>query len=114
MGFLETRVKFEGMTTEDIIEVYRIFCNAYGITSTKKDEEILGLHGIEPLETGGFLDFRPYDGAQFLCTRDGDEVHFIGHCRRHDYKGKEKNWDLQERIKDYFQKKTLPTLPRKP
>ncbi len=114
MGILETRVKFEGMTAEDIIAVYRIFCEAYGITSTKKDEEILRLHGVEPLETGGFLDFRPYDGAQFLCTRHGDEVHFIGHCRRQDYNERNKNLTLQEKIRDHFKDKTLPTLPRKP
>lgn len=106
MGFLETRVKFEGMTTEDIIEVYRIFCSTYGITSTDKDEEILRLHGVEPLNSpGGFIDYKPYDGAQFLCTRTGDEVHFVGHCRRYDYKEKSKNMTLQEKIRDYFEKK---------
>lgn len=110
---LETRVRFEGMTTDDIVAVYRIFCQAYGITSTNRDEEILRLHGIEPLTTGGFIDFRPYDGAQFLCTRTGDEVLFIGHCRRHDYLSRSKNMDLQERIKDYFMKKDTSQTAQK-
>lgn len=107
MAVLETRVKLDGLTSDDLIEVYRIFCDAYGITSTNRDEETLRLRGIEPLKnTDGVIDYRPYDGAQFLCTRKGDDVHFVGTCRRCDWRGKEKNLDLQERIRDYFKNKT--------
>ena len=75
----EVPIKAEEMTGEQLVEVFKLFCQAYKITySDDFHGAVLSLSGLESLHNGR-LDYRPYMGAKFFGSGRENGTYFHGY-----------------------------------
>jgi len=103
---VELPIQANALSGNDLVEIFRLFCKAYNIESTKRDEEFLNKYGIKSLvsEPGG-LDYRPYMGAKFFGFRVGDAVKFHGYVLLDDTDWQAKDVQFGKLVLQHFSKK---------
>ena len=103
----EIPIKPDEITSEQLLGVFRLFCQAYEINFDDY-HRALGSAGIEQLKSG-HLDYRPYMGAKFFGDRSTGGTSFHGYSDVIDIwpsdAGEEPAELIKEREKLYEQQK---------
>jgi len=74
----EVPIKPEEITEEQLVEVFRLYCQAYGVTFGDYHKEMLCAQALPQLKEG-HLDYRPYMGAKFFGSRSKNGTYFHGY-----------------------------------
>ena|SRR3989344_5112505 len=94
----------DGISVDELIKIYTLFCEAYKIEVDERDEQFLRTRGIKDLHKG-HLDYRPSVGAKFFGQRIGNTIQFHGYSYPDDPEWKAKDEQFIKLFIQYYGKK---------
>jgi len=74
----------QSITEEDLVQMFRCFCEAFGIEVAGRDEKFMREQGLSCLNEPVGIDYRPYMGAKFFGKRTGNYFCFHGYSEPDD------------------------------
>ena len=86
-----------------LVEIYRLFCQAYEIEFTGRDERFMRSSGVDHLCARG-LDYRPFYGAKFFGQKSGQSTRFWGYADIEDLGEYKNDRRFQELTEEYLSK----------
>lgn len=101
-------IESERITNENLLGVYRIFCEVYEIEPNRHDESRLIKHGVEELSESMGIHIRLSLYTKFFAQKVGKETEFKGSFRIEDPEQKERDEEFGERVNKYFQEQKKP------
>lgn len=100
---VELDITLDNFLEDDLIEIYKFFCKAYGITFKERDEKTIRSTGLKDLKEPGGIDYAPYRGAKFFGQKVGTRLRFHGYSMPNDLQWESKDKRFQELVLEYFQ-----------
>lgn len=92
----------EDISMEDVLRVFRIFCEVYGIKVSKQDVRFMQEQAIDHLSSRWGLDYRPFMGAKFFGQAYSGFSEFHGYDDTREYDTEEKSQEFQRRLSEEF------------
>lgn len=89
---------------EDLVGIYKCFCQAFEIEVTPRDERFMRREGLDRLRSQFGLDYRPYMGAKFFGNKRGNLTVFHGYRSPEDSEEQARDRQFQELVLQYFKK----------
>ncbi|MBU2612271.1 MAG: hypothetical protein KKB62_00940 [Nanoarchaeota archaeon] len=102
MGVI-VKVPPEELTKEQLVNIYNLYREAYGVKYNYRDEIYLRGEGIELINNHEHLGYRPFMGAKFFAQPMKDKIDFWGYTI--DYDQDEEASKFEKLVKNYFKDK---------
>ena len=100
---VELRLKAEDLRPDELFEIYKIFCESYGIEANQHDERNFRRGARVKYVRDSFgLDYRPYMGAKFFGHRRGNGIEFWGYSDPHDPLWENKDEKFKDSLTKWF------------
>ena len=101
---MQTKVSIglEKITGENILKIFQIFCEVYGIEKSERDEMFMKEQAINHLNSKFGLDYRPFMGAKFFGVGRITFSEFHGYNDVLEYDLYEKEQEFQRRVTEEF------------
>ena len=93
------------ITEDDLVAIFRCFCQAFGIEVDEHDERFMRGSGLRWLDGPIGIDYRPCWGAKFFAQKSGTQLSFHGYAQPEDPEWEAKDKKFQELALEYFRKK---------
>jgi len=103
---LELHLKSEEISEDDLVNIFRLFCEAFKIDMVESDEHYMRTRGITLLRSRSELDYRPCLGTKFFGQEIGNSTRFHGYSSPVDSEWKDKDKKFQELVLQYMSKKS--------
>ncbi len=103
---VELKLSIEKLTENHLVDIFKLFCESYEISSTGYDEKFLKREGLNRLkyDTLG-LNYKIFYGAEFSGKINGNSIIFYGYKNINDQDKELKNEKFQELLNEYFNKR---------
>jgi hypothetical protein len=89
----------------NLVEIYRLFCQAYDVDMSQRDESFMRDEGVEHLRSIFGLDYRPYMGGKFFGQKIGNSTQFHGYSEPQDPKQDMKTSKFEKLVIESFSEK---------
>jgi len=99
---VELLLEPEEISADDLVTIFRAFCESYGIKPTKRDERFLRTQGIGALRTERRLDYRISIGGHFFVEDRVDYTFVWDNLQLNESERKTKDKKFQEAVKRHY------------
>jgi len=80
---LEVLIEPNKLKKNQLVDIYKLFCQAYEFEPSEIDEPQLRAYGVDRIRDSWGLDFRPWMGAKFFARKGyNGGVAFRGYAHR--------------------------------
>lgn len=102
---VELLLEPEDISADDLVAIFRAFCESYGIKTNNRDERFLRTQGITALTSEHRFSYRISIGGKFFGEEMTDFTLFWGYARSNDPESELKDRKFQDAVRKYYASK---------
>ena len=101
---IKVQISPKNLSANQLVKIFHLFCKAYDIEPKEYDDRYLRNQGIQKVNSGSTLDYRPFMGAtKFFVVGIGEHIEVWGYAS--DNPQPKEREEFRKSITDYLGEK---------